>query len=60
MGGLSDKDVAIFDHIEVNGASAHPLYKFMKAAQPVAVPSEASGGGTPPPSGNPIRWNYEK
>lgn len=39
----------MFDHIDVNGAGAHPLYKFLKERQPM------SGK----PNGE-IEWNYAK
>ena len=38
----------LFAKIEVNGAGAHPLYKFLKAARPGLLGSEA------------IKWNFTK
>jgi glutathione peroxidase len=38
----------LFDKIEVNGAAAHPLYKFLKTARPGLLGSEA------------IKWNFTK
>jgi glutathione peroxidase len=38
----------LFAKIDVNGASAHPLYKFLKAARPGLLGSEA------------IKWNFTK
>lgn len=38
----------LFAKIEVNGAAAHPLYKFLKSARPGLLGSEA------------IKWNFTK
>jgi glutathione peroxidase len=38
----------LFAKIEVNGAAAHPLYKFLKTARPGLLGSEA------------IKWNFTK
>src|SRR4051794_8225415 len=38
----------LFAKIEVNGAGAHPLYKYLKAARPGLLGSEA------------IKWNFTK
>jgi glutathione peroxidase len=38
----------LFEKIEVNGASAHPLYRFLKTARPGLLGSEA------------IKWNFTK
>jgi glutathione peroxidase len=38
----------LFAKIDVNGANAHPLYKFLKAARPGLLGSEA------------IKWNFTK
>jgi glutathione peroxidase len=38
----------MFAKIEVNGAAAHPLYRFLKAAQPGLLGSES------------IKWNFTK
>jgi glutathione peroxidase len=38
----------LFAKIDVNGAAAHPLYKFLKAARPGLLGSEA------------IKWNFTK
>lgn len=42
------------DKILVNGPDAHPLYKYLKAAQPVAVP----GSQATRPWGGEVAWNY--
>eukprot|EP00884_Botryococcus_braunii_P008151 jgi/Botrbrau1/17337/Bobra.0015s0083.1 len=47
----------IMDKIEVNGAGAHPLYRYMKAQQPVSLPSSSS---PPPGELGRIEWNYVK
>ncbi|GBF97775.1 glutathione peroxidase [Raphidocelis subcapitata] len=48
----------IYDHIQVNGPDAHPLYKFLKAA----LPNDAPGSQRPLPGMPPgeITWNYTK
>jgi len=48
----------VFDKIDVNGPSAHPLYQFLKQEQPVSAP----GAARPVPGGGPgaIEWNYVK
>jgi glutathione peroxidase len=38
----------MFSKIEVNGADAHPLYKFLKSAKPGLLGIEA------------IKWNFTK
>ncbi len=35
----------VFDKIDVNGASAHPLYKYLKAELPSSGPSPSRPGG---------------
>jgi hypothetical protein len=47
----------VFDKIDVNGSNAHPLYKFMRARQPVSVPGKAGATVGGPGS---IEWNYVK
>lgn len=49
----------VMDKIDVNGEDAQPLYKFLRAAQPVSQPSSK---GTGNPFGEPgaIEWNYTK
>lgn len=60
----------LFSKIEVNGEGAHPLYKYMRAAQPGFVPPEAIKGNrlyehlekSNPDSlrGDAVRWNFTK
>ncbi|GIL80276.1 hypothetical protein Vretimale_17451 [Volvox reticuliferus] len=45
----------VYDKIDVNGPDAHPLYKFLKARQPVSTPSDVRTR----PNGD-IEWNYAK
>lgn len=44
------------DKIDVNGAGAHPLYKYMKSVQPLSLP----GSGSPSGGKGDIEWNYTK
>jgi glutathione peroxidase-family protein len=44
----------VFDHVEVNGADALPLYSFLKQQQPLSTP----GSQQTRPNGD-ISWNYE-
>jgi glutathione peroxidase len=44
----------VFDTIEVNGKNAHPLYNFLKAAQPDSVPGSRFNLNAD------IEWNYAK
>ncbi|GFH15412.1 glutathione peroxidase [Haematococcus lacustris] len=46
----------VYDKVLVNGPSAHPLYRFLKAQQPLAAPGAAQPGR---PQGD-VAWNYEK
>lgn len=39
-------DFPVMDHMLVNGPDAHPLYRYLKAAQPTSTP-----GGTAAPGG---------
>src|SRR5882757_6553937 len=41
-------DFPLFAKLEVNGATAHPLYQFLKKAQPGVLGTEA------------IKWNFTK
>lgn len=57
----------MFAKIEVNGASRHPLYQALIAAQPQAVAPEGSGffermssKGRAPKQAGDILWNFEK
>jgi len=43
-----DIDFPLFAKLEVNGANAHPLYQFLKKAQPGVLGTEA------------IKWNFTK
>jgi len=43
-----DVDFPLFAKLEVNGATAHPLYQFLKKAQPGVLGTEA------------IKWNFTK
>ena len=45
----------MYDKIDVNGAGAHPLYSWLKAAQQVSAPGEVRSR----PNGD-IEWNYTK
>ena len=47
----------IFDKIEVNGPGAHPAYKFLKAEQPVSLPTYIPG---PAGGKGELEWNYVK
>jgi len=51
-------DFDVFDKIDVNGPSAHPIYQFLRQQQPVSAP----GAARPVPGGGPgaIEWNYVK
>ena len=46
----------VMDKVDVNGEEAHPLYKYLRASQPVSLPSSQ---GTLNPFGEPgaIEWN---
>ncbi len=44
----------VFDTIDVNGANADPLYKFLKEQQPNSVPGSRFNLNSD------IGWNYEK
>jgi len=46
----------VYDKILVNGPDAHPLYKYLKGAQPTALPGSQA---TRPRNGE-VAWNYEK
>jgi len=46
----------VYDKIDVNGANAHPLYKFMRERQPTSLP----GAGTRSIRAGEIEWNYTK
>lgn len=41
----------VFEKIDVNGANAHPLYRFLKKSKPGILGGFGSGG---------IRWNFTK
>lgn len=45
----------VYDKIDVNGPQAHPLYKYLRTAQPVSAPS-----GRPAGRDGAIEWNYTK
>ena len=46
------------DKIDVNGDDAHPLYRFLRAAQPVSQPSSKGPGlGNPFGETGAIEWN---
>jgi len=45
----------VFDKIDVNGPTAHPLYKYLRSKQPRSLPSSYSR-----PGGDSIEWNYVK
>lgn len=45
----------VFDKIDVNGPGAHPLYKYLRAQQPVSMPGDPKRGGS-----GAIEWNYTK
>lgn len=45
----------VYDKIDVNGAAAHPVYAWLKAAQQASAPGEARSR----PNGD-IEWNYAK
>ena len=50
----------VLDHMLVNGADAHPLYKYMKTVQPVSLPSsQAPARGLGQEEGV-LEWNYVK
>lgn len=46
------------DKIDVNGLTAHPLYKYLKKQQPVSFPEEAYGRRVG--AAGDIEWNYTK
>lgn len=48
---------ALQDKIDVNGEDAHPLYKFLRAAQPVSQPSSKGSGMNPFGEPGAIEWN---
>ena len=50
--------VCVQDKIDVNGEDAHPLYKFLRAQQPVSQPASKSSGNPFGESGA-IEWNCE-
>jgi len=45
----------VFDKIDVNGPDAHPLYKFLRTAQPLSYPGGTNGGKE-----GRIEWNYSE
>jgi len=45
----------VYDKIDVNGPDAHPLYKYLKKAQPISAP-----GSLPTRPNGDIEWNYTK
>ena len=47
------------DKIDVNGEEAHPLYKFLRAQQPISQPS-SKPTGLPFGEAGAIEWNYTK
>ncbi len=47
----------VIDHLLTNGPDAHPLYKYMKAEQPIELPSSQ---GAPPGEKGVLTWNYVK
>lgn len=47
----------VMDKVEVNGPNVHPIYRVLKAQQPVSLPS--SGLISPGEVGR-IEWNYTK
>lgn len=49
----------VFDKLDVNGPTAHSLYRFLRAQQPASAP----GAARPVPGGGgagAIEWNYVK
>ena len=51
----------VMDKLDVNGEDAHPLYKYLKYAQPVSQPgSKGPGFGNPFGDAGAIEWNYTK
>jgi len=54
-------EVPVMDKLDVNGEDAHPLYKYLKTAQPVSQPgSKGPGFGSPFGDAGAIEWNYTK
>ena len=39
-------DLIVMDKLEVNGEGAHPLYRFLRAQQPVSTPNTRNAGGS--------------
>lgn len=46
----------VFDKIDVNGSSTHPLYRYMRSVQPTSLPRTAATVGEK----GAIEWNYVK
>jgi glutathione peroxidase len=55
-------DITVVDKILVNGPDAHPLYKYLKAEQPVSLPNAAGKTAAAMLSKDQgaIEWNYTK
>lgn len=55
-------ELPVTDKILVNGPDAHPLYKFLKAKQPISVPNSAGRVPAAMLAEDPgaIEWNYTK
>lgn len=53
---LQSAAVCAQDKIDVNGEAAHPLYKFLRAQQPVSQPSSKMSGNLFGETGS-VEWN---
>ncbi|WPT10935.1 Glutathione peroxidase-like protein [Picochlorum sp. SENEW3] len=55
-------DITVVDKVLVNGPDAHPLYKYLKAEQPVSLPNAAGKTAAAMLSKDQgaIEWNYTK
>ena len=54
---FGSSDFPVIDHMLTNGPDANPLYKYMKAEQPIELPSSQ---GPPPGEPGKLTWNYVK